>query len=64
MHIVWNWPQITEAVLICLGLLYKMIKHGEPKKHEIHNFYEWVFYVGIGQALLFFGGFWSNGCAP
>lgn len=54
---IWEWPQITLAVLMVLELGISMGKHGQPR--DPYSFWTSLFGAAIVATLLYFGGFWG-----
>jgi membrane protein DedA with SNARE-associated domain len=53
-----NGAQITMAIMVTLGLLISANRHGK-KKTETENFMVTVISMAVGQAIMYWGGFWS-----
>jgi len=56
---VWNWPQITWAVLAFLSLLIAAAYHGEPRTGR-YNFPLSFMVAVLAVFLLYMGGFWAG----
>lgn len=54
-----NAAQITLLVLVLISLLIQANKHGKPKKGN-DNFWMFLVSVSIGQAILYWGGWYDN----
>lgn len=56
---IWNWPQITRAILAVFGLLSEASRDGKPKT-GMHNFGTSLAGAMIVTAILYFGGFFAG----
>lgn len=59
MKFVWEWPQITWAVLAGIGLLWAAVNDGEPRTGK-HSIGVSLFCAMIAVAILYFGGFFTE----
>ena len=53
-----NGAQITMTTVVTLALLISANRHGK-KKTETENFMVTVISISIGQAIIYWGGFWA-----
>lgn len=59
MRLVWEWPQITWAILTLLGLVLHAAKNGEPMDQK-WNFPLKLMCVVIAAILGYYGGFFTD----
>lgn len=57
-------PQVIWLLLALVTLIAAAVRDGKPKKPGVHRFSETAVGVLIAVLLLWWGGFFFNGCAP
>ena len=56
---VWQWPQITFAVLIVIRVIVASVIDGDPRKGK-HSFAITFTSILIWAVVSYFGGFWTE----